>query len=98
MNIKPLHDRILVRRDKKAEKTSGGILLPDNAAGKPQRGTVVAAGPGRVEGGELLAMCVKPGDKIIFPQYSGNHVEGAPSEEGELLIMSEGEVLAVVVD
>ena len=94
MNIRPLHDRVLVRREEEETKSAGGIVLPGSAAEKPSRGVVIAAGKGKVnEKGELRPMDVKAGDKVIFGQYAGNTVK---VNGEELLIMSENEILAVI--
>lgn len=94
MNIRPLHDRVLVRRQEEETKTAGGIVLPGSAAEKPSRGEVVAAGKGKVnEKGEVRPMDVKVGDKVIFGQYAGSTVK---VDGEELLIMSENEILAVI--
>ncbi|MCK5874896.1 MAG: co-chaperone GroES [Alcanivoracaceae bacterium] len=94
MNIRPLHDRVLVRRQEEETKTAGGIVLPGSAAEKPSRGEVVAAGKGKVnEKGDVRPMDVKVGDKVIFGQYAGSTVK---VDGEELLIMSENEILAVI--
>jgi chaperonin GroES len=94
MNIRPLHDRVLVRRQEEETKTAGGIVLPGSAAEKPSRGEVVAAGKGKVnEKGEVRPMDVKVGDKVIFGQYAGNTVK---VDGEEFLIMTENEILAVI--
>ena len=94
MNIRPLHDRVLVRRQEEVTKTAGGIVLPGSAAEKPSRGEVVAAGKGKVnEKGEVRPMDVKVGDKVIFGQYAGNTVK---VDGEEFLIMTENEILAVI--
>jgi chaperonin GroES len=94
MKIRPLHDRVLVRREEEETKTAGGIVLPGSAAEKPARGEVIAAGNGKIQdNGEVRALDVKTGDKVIFGQYSGNTVK---VDGEELLIMSESEILAVI--
>ena len=94
MNIRPLHDRVLVRRQEEETKTAGSIVLPGSAAEKPSRGEVVAAGKGKVnEKGDVRPMDVKVGDKVIFGQYAGSTVK---VDGEELLIMSENEILAVI--
>ncbi|MCL2688687.1 MAG: co-chaperone GroES [Chitinispirillia bacterium] len=94
MNVKPLADRIVVRPLEAQEKTSGGIYIPDNAKEKPQKGEVVAAGPGKTaESGAKIEMTLKKGDKILYGKYSGTEV----SIDGEdFLIMKESDVLAIV--
>lgn len=96
MNIRPLHDRVVVRRVEEETKTAGGIVLPGSAAEKPSRGEVLAAGPGKLlENGEVRPLDVKPGDKVIFGQYAGSTVK---INGEELLIMSEGEIFGVVTE
>ena len=92
--IKPLDDRVVLEVLEQAEKTRGGIFLPETAKEKPQQAKVVAAGPGRIlENGERGAMAVKKGDVVIFAKYSGTEVE---VDGKELLIMRESDLLAVV--
>ena len=94
MKIRPLHDLVLVRREEEETKTAGGIVLPGSAAEKPSRGEVIAVGNGKIqENGDVRALDVKAGDKVIFGQYSGNTVK---VDGEELLIMSEAEILAVI--
>lgn len=91
--IQPLADRVLVRPDLAEEKTSSGIIIPDTAKEKPQRGTVVAAGPGKVENGTKIDMTVKNGDKILYGKYSGTEI----TLDGEdFLIMRESDILGVI--
>lgn len=92
-SIKPLADRVLVRPDAAEETTSSGIIIPDTAKEKPQRGTIVAAGPGKVENGAKIDMTVKDGDKVLYGKYSGTEV----TVDGEdLLIMRESDILGVL--
>ena len=94
MKFRPLRDRV-VKREEKEAKSTGGILLPDSAKEKPAVGTVIAVGPGAVTAnGEVRPCEVKEGDKVIFGQYSGNVVKTDDGEE--VLILSEGEIYAVV--
>ena len=94
MNIRPLHDRVLVRREEEETKSAGGIVLPGSAAEKPSRGEVIAAGKGKItESGDVRPLDVKVGDKVIFGQYAGNTVK---INGEEFLIMGESEILAVV--
>ncbi len=94
MAFKPLHDRVLVRRVESDEKTSGGLIIPDSAKEKPQEGVVVAVGDGaRKDNGELIAMSVSAGDKILFGKWSGTEVT---IEGEELLIMKESDILGIV--
>ncbi|HEU4891238.1 MAG TPA: co-chaperone GroES [Vicinamibacterales bacterium] len=94
MDVRPLHDRIIVRRDETGEEKSGGIIIPDTAKEKPQRGTVIAAGSGTVrDGGTRVPLDVRVGDVILFGKYASQEIK----VEGEAyLIMREDEVLAVV--
>lgn len=91
--IKPLSDRVLVRPAEAEEKTSSGIIIPDTAKEKPQRGTVVAAGPGKVENGTKIDMSVKAGDNILYGKYSGTEIT---LDGEEYLIMRESDILGVV--
>jgi chaperonin GroES len=95
MDIRPLHDRIVVKRiEEEAEKTIGGLFIPDSAKEKPQQGEVVAVGAGkRNEKGERVAMDVKAGDRILFGKYSGSDIK---IDGVEYLIMREDEVLGVL--
>ncbi len=94
MNIRPLGDRVVVRRLEEETKTAGGIYIPDSAAEKPSEGEVVAVGNGRIDNnGKVIAMEVKAGDKVIFGKYSGNEVKVG---DETLLIMREEDILAVV--
>lgn len=94
MKIRPLGDRILVKRIKEEEKTKGGIIIPDTAKEKPQEGKVVAVGKGKVtEDGKTIAPDVKAGDKILFGKYSGSEVK---IEGEEHLILREDDILGVL--
>lgn len=94
MKIRPLHDRIVVRRKEEETKTAGGIVLPGAAAEKPNQGVVVAVGTGRVlQNGEIQALAVKEGDVVLFGQYGTNTVK---IDGEELLIMSEGEIYGII--
>ena len=94
MKIRPLHDRILVERMEEGEVRKGGIIIPDTAKEKPQEGSVLAVGNGKVlENGTKVAMDVKVGDKILFGKYSGTEIK---IDGEEFLILREDEVLAVV--
>jgi chaperonin GroES len=94
MNIRPLHDRVIVRRLEEERKTAGGIVIPDTAAEKPMQGEIVAVGNGKLlENGELRALDVKPGDKVLFGKYSGTEVK----VDGEdLLVMREDDIMGVL--
>jgi chaperonin GroES len=94
MNIRPLHDRIVVKRiEEDTEKTSGGLFIPDSAPEKPQQGEVVAVGKGKREDGKLIAPDVQAGDRILFGKYSGSDIK---IDGDELLIMREDEILGVL--
>jgi chaperonin GroES len=94
MKIRPLQDRILVKRLNEEEKTKGGIIIPDTAKEKPQEGRIVAIGKGKVlEDGKLLPLEVKVGDKILFSKYSGTEVK---IEGEEHLIVREEDVLGIL--
>lgn len=95
MQIKPLGDRVVIKPLEAAQKTKGGILLPDTAKEKPQEGKIVAVGKGKtLENGSVHALEVKVGDKVLYGKYSGNEIT---TEEGEeLLIMREEDILAVI--
>ena len=94
MNFKPLHDRVLVRRVESDEKTSGGLIIPDNAQEKPQEGEVIAVGEGaRKDSGELIPMAVAKGDVILFGKWSGTEVK---IDGQDLLIMKETDILGIV--
>ena len=93
MQVRPLHDRILVQRLDEGEQQIGGIIIPDSAKEKPQRGTVIAAGDGKVnDDGERVALDVKAGDTILFGKYSGQEIT---LDGVEYLIMREDDVLAI---
>lgn len=94
MSLRPLHDRIIVERLAEDEKTSGGIIIPDSAKEKPQRGKVIAVGKGKVsEDGKVRALDVKAGDTVLFGKYSGTEVK---IDNKDRLIMREDDILAVV--
>ena len=94
MKIRPLGDRILVKRIKEEEKTKGGIIIPDTAKEKPQEGKVVAVGKGKVtEDGKLIAPEVKAGDKVLFGKYSGSEIK---LEDEEHLILREDDILGII--
>ena len=95
VKVRPLHDRILVRRVEEPETTRGGIVIPDTAKDKPQHGIVVAVGKGKVtEDGKVLPLDVKEGDRIVFSKYAGTEINTASGEE--YLIMRENEVLGIL--
>lgn len=94
MKIRPLHDRVVVRRLEEETKTAGGIVLPDSAAEKPSQGEVLAVGPGKqLDNGETRALGVQVGDKVVFGQYGGSTVK---VEGEELLILAESEIFGVL--
>jgi chaperonin GroES len=93
INIRPLHDRILIRRMKEEEKTPGGIIIPDTAKEKPQEGRVVSVGPGRREDGKLIPTDVKAGDRILFSKYAGTELKLNGEEH---LIMREDDILGII--
>jgi chaperonin GroES len=96
MALKPLGDRLIVRRDISDEKSKGGILLPDNAQKKPQRGTVLAVGPGKMnKDGTRTALQVKVGDTILFTAWAGDEFKDKRNKD-EVLVMHESDVLAVL--
>ncbi len=96
MNIRPLHDRIVVRRLDEETLTAGGIVLPDSAQEKPSQGEILAIGSGKIlDNGEVRALDVKVGDKIIFGQYGGSTVK---IDGDELLILNESEIFGVLED
>jgi chaperonin GroES len=94
MAFKPLHDRVLVRRVQGDEKTKGGLIIPDTAKEKPAEGEIVACGEGaRKDSGELIAMSVKAGDRVLFGKWSGTEVT---LNGEELLIMKESDILGII--
>lgn len=94
MNIRPLYDRIVVKRIEEKETMQGGLYIPDSAKEKPQEGEVVAVGKGkRLEDGKVIALDVKPGDRILFGKYSGSDIK---LDGEEYLIMREDEVLGIL--
>ena len=94
MNFRPLHDRVVVRRVTAEERSSGGIIIPDTAQEKPMQGEVIAVGPGaRDERGQIVALDVKAGDRILFGKWSGTEVK---LDGEELLIMKESDIMGVV--
>ena len=94
MKIRPLHDRVVVRRMEEERKTASGIIIPDNATEKPDRGEVLAVGPGKVgDDNERIALQVKVGDRVLFGKYAGSPVK---IDGEELLIMREEDLLAII--
>jgi chaperonin GroES len=96
MNIRPLHDRVIVRRMEEETTSAGGIIIPDNAAEKPSAGEVIAAGKGKItDSGDVRALDVKVGDKILFGKYAGTEIK---VDSEELLVMKEDDIVAVIED
>lgn len=93
MKVKPLYDRVLVRRLDSKEEVKGGIIIPDTAKEKPQEGKVVSVGPGRLEEGKVIPLDVKAGDKILFGKYSGSEIK---LDGEEHLILREDDILGVI--
>jgi len=94
MNLKPLHDRIIVKSSEPEEVTKGGIIIPDTAKEKPQQGEVIAVGNGKItEEGKVLPLQVKAGDKILYGKYSGTEVN---IDAEDYLIMRESDVFAII--
>jgi len=93
MKLKPLGDRVVIKPIEQEEMTAGGIVLPETAKEKPQRGSIVAVGPGNVEDGKRVAMDVKEGDTVLFAKYAGTEIK----IEGEkVLILRESDILAII--
>jgi chaperonin GroES len=94
MNIRPLHDRVIVRRMEEETTSAGGIVIPDNATEKPARGEIIAAGNGKItDSGDVREMDVKVGDKVLFGKYAGTEIK---VEGEELLVMREDDIVAVI--
>lgn len=94
MNLRPLHDRVIVRRMEEETTSAGGIVIPDNAAEKPSRGEVLAAGNGKlIDSGEVRPLAVKVGDKVLFGKYAGTEVK---VDGEELLVMREDDIVAII--
>jgi chaperonin GroES len=94
MKLRPLHDRVIVKRIEEEEKTSGGIIIPDTAKEKPQEGRVIAVGKGKIlDNGKVMPLTVKQGDRILFGKYSGTDIK---VDGVEHLIMREDDILAIV--
>ncbi|OGV27962.1 MAG: co-chaperone GroES [Legionellales bacterium RIFCSPHIGHO2_12_FULL_35_11] len=94
MNIRPLHDRVVVRRMEEERTTAGGIVIPDSAAEKPMRGEIIAVGNGKVlDNGDVRALAVKVGDVVLFGKYSGTEIK---LNSQELVVMREDDIMAVV--
>ena len=93
INVRPLGDRILVKRLEEEELMKGGIIIPDTAKEKPQRGTVLAVGPGKVENGNKIEMTVSAGDTVLYGKYSGTEIT---MDGDDVLIMRESDILGIV--
>ncbi len=94
MKLRPLHDKVIVKRIEEEEKTAGGIIIPDTAKEKPQQGQVIAVGKGKLlEKGDIVPPTVKEGDRVLFAKYAGTDVK---VDGEELLIMREDDILAIV--
>ena len=94
MNVKPMEDRVLLKPTDAEQKTAGGIIIPDNAKEKPQKGEVIAVGPGKTnDKGQKIEMTLKKGDKVLYGKYSGTEIT---VEGKEYLIVRESDVLAVI--
>ncbi len=94
MKIRPLQDRVMVKRLEEETKTAGGIIIPDTAKEKPQKGEIIAAGPGKKnEDGKLQPLDIKAGDKVLFSKYAGTEIK---VEGEELLIMREDDIMGVI--
>ena len=94
MNLRPLHDRVIIKRLDNETKTASGIVIPDNAAEKPDQGEILAVGPGkRDDNGKQIALDVKVGDRVLFGKYAGQTVK---VDGNELLVMREEDIMAVV--
>ncbi|MDR1242249.1 MAG: co-chaperone GroES [Deltaproteobacteria bacterium] len=94
MNLKPLNDRVLVKRLESEEKTAGGLFIPDTAKEKPSKGEVIAVGPGKTaDDGKLIAMTVKNGDVVLFNKYAGTEIK---LDGVDHLVMREDDILAVI--
>jgi len=94
MNLRPLHDRVIIKRLDNETKTASGIVIPDNAAEKPDQGEILAVGPGRRDdSGKQIALDVKVGDRVLFGKYAGQTVK---VDGNELLVMREEDIMAVV--
>ena len=94
MNLKPLNDRVLVKRLESEEKTAGGLFIPDTAKEKPSKGEVIAVGPGKVaDDGKAIAMTVKKGDQVLFNKYAGTEIK---LDGVDHLVMREDDILAII--
>ena len=92
-NIRPLRDRVIVKLIKEEEQTKGGLIIPDTAKEKPQEGQVIAVGPGKQDDGKVIALDVRPGDKVLFGKYSGTEIKLQGEEH---LSLREDDILRIV--
>ena len=92
-NIRSLRDRVIVKRIKEEERTKGGLIIPDTAKEKPQEGQVIAVGPGKQDDGKVIALDVRPGDKVLFGKYSGTEIKLQGEEH---LSLREDDILRIV--
>jgi chaperonin GroES len=96
MKVKPLNDRVLVKRIEEVQVTKGGIVIPDTAKEKPIEGKVIAVGPGKMsDAGNRMALQVKEGDRVLFGKYAGSEIK---MEDEEYLMMREEDILAIITD
>jgi chaperonin GroES len=94
MNLRPLHDRVVIKRMEEERTSAGGIVIPDSATEKPMRGEVIAVGNGKIlENGDVRSLDIKAGDTVLFGKYSGNEVKVG---DDELVIMREDDIMAVI--
>ncbi len=93
MKLKPLHDRVVIKPAESEDVTAGGIILPDTAKEKPQRGEVIAVGPGKTENGQLITPQVKAGDTVLYGKYSGTEVT---VDKKDYLIVRESDIMAIL--
>lgn len=94
MKIRPLHDRVLVKRTEEDSTSAGGIVIPDSASEKPSKGEIIAVGNGKIlDSGEIRALDLKVGDKVLFGKYSGTEVK---VDEDEYLVMREDDIMAII--
>jgi chaperonin GroES len=97
MNLKPLHDRVIIKRTEADTKTAGGILLPDTAKNKPQKGEILAVGPGKqMKDGKVRPLEVKVGDVVLFTTWAGEEYKDRVTTTGDIVIMREEDILAVL--
>jgi chaperonin GroES len=94
VNIRPLHDRVVLRRLEQETKSSGGIVIPDSASEKPSKGVILAVGPGKtLDNGTVKALSVKVGDNVVFGKYSGNEIK---VDNEEVIVMREDDIMGII--